>query len=235
MSQPHLHAPAGTIGRQQALTIRCGQDLRLRQSFQQLRADRFCEGDEFQQLQHRGMHAAEASFDQLHQARAGDDRTVPAPHPRDARQVAAVQPTQNQLPKVERITLGKPPQGLHRASVHLPAERRAGQGLDIGVRECLNLEPVRNRVLPQGDDRVGGVRLTADGDEDRDGRGCGELVHQGRGRVIQKVGIADADQKVAIARRRDESVNGTSEQRRPVRGGIAKAWQQMRDGAERDQ
>jgi len=123
MRQPHPDLLGCFIYQQQALAVGSGQDQRIGHRFEQLHVDWLGQGEDFQQLQHHGVQAAKASFDQLGEPRTGDDSPVPAPHTRQACQVAAVQPAQNQLPQVQRITLGKPPQGLRSASIDLPAKR----------------------------------------------------------------------------------------------------------------
>src|SRR5205823_9383832 len=115
-------------------------------------------------FQYPGIEAAKASFDQLDQPGAGDHGTIPAPYTPGSRQVAAVQPSQNQLPQVERIALGEPPQSLHRAPIDLPAESLADQLRNLRTRKRLDLEPVGNGVLPQRDDGAGRRRPAAHSD-----------------------------------------------------------------------
>jgi len=95
MSQPHLNMLTRLVGHQQALTVGCGQDLRVDESFEQLHADGFSQGQDFQQLHYLSVQAAKPGFDQLDEPWAGDDSPVPPPHTCDAGQVAAVQPAQN--------------------------------------------------------------------------------------------------------------------------------------------
>jgi hypothetical protein len=135
----------------------------------------------------------DAQVDELREARRSLDLAAPAPDAAVVGQQPAVDPVAGQLAQEERVAARHLPQRGDGAAVNRPAQAGDEEPLDVAARQLVQLQHRAVLVLPQ---RPEGIRhrLPRPHGHDRDGLAGGhELVHERRGRVVERVPVVDAE------------------------------------------
>ncbi len=126
------------------------------------------------------------------------------------------------------------PEAVFGAVVETATQRRADQVGGLRAGQLADVEPVGDAVLPHREDRVGhGHPVRRDRDHEG-GAGRGELVHQGRGQVVEQMRVVEAEHQPPPLGRAGKVAGDLVEPVRAVGRAVGSAGQQVGERAERD-
>lgn len=198
---------------------------------QQLRSEGLAEGEEFEHAAHRIGEQPDPGVDQLAELRRHRRLAAPLPHSGDGSQCCGAVSTVDELAQEQRIALAGLPDPPRAVGLELPAECCLDELAGLGLGQRLQLEPVEVAVLPQRGD---GVRRPLPGPQrQHEWRhpAYGQLVHHGRGQVVEQVGVVDADDNAGARRVGEQGCTRPPDQRPGI--GHVGGGHQMRQRAQR--
>ncbi len=177
-------------------------------------------GDQFETVAGVVVQQGQALLDDLRQPRRGR-RLVEVPQAGVLAEAAPGQRALDELAEVEHVALAQPGEGGDGPRGGGASEHELEDGLDVFGAQGAEVDALGGTGAPQGPDGIRQLQVGADGQQDGGATTGADLVEDRGRRVIEVVGVVDADQQGPLVPETGEGGGGGPQRGLGVLGHVA--------------